>query len=596
MSNMKAVKATKHRTCNTCQAPCEQGTWLLLDSALAGDAQQVGCANCKDPRILDDLARLMNAPAPTPAPRPAAAKPWAGKNPVWKEETYGGKPCENCGTPTAKGDMVGKWGTKDGGFWQVIRCKSCPDLSPADRRRIFAHVGTAEQTDGNALSSRAGGYTGAWTIIQTAAQNGDTSRLDAATAAFGSAAKLHAAMNRLAMESPKLAECGELSWLGAWDSACAAGFLPGKGADALAYLVPRKGVCYDLSYKAYHQLGHGDGVTATEHVVWGCEQILGMLARDYRAALHAHGSKMHPAVLDARAISETNAALWLANLLGEDLEESLALLSRGPSADLPREAVTLQKRAQRATEGRDAYLSAALRVTLAHRARKALDTSPTAYTADDDGIVRALLIDECFGGWLAWDWYASIDAERPPLRTLPPPVKWKPPAVCWREDKGQRYYTVYPVGAFAVGRWDGPNGRKQAAWTWLDIEEIHTRATRGGGSVKREPNGGLSASVTGGAWGSDYLAMVRKTVLRDLFTHGKIPLSGKTQAALATDVDGEDVYGDITRASEIEQLASIAQRRYGGAPLQIAEGAPGYDYPDAVGDREPAYEEQGSDW
>ena len=594
MSNMKAIKATKNRTCNTCQAPCEQGTWLLLDPALAGDAQQVGCANCKDPRILSEITRLMNAPAPAPAPRPAA-KPWAGKNPVWKEllgPPPGGR-CHNCGAIPTKGEMVGKWGERDGGNWEVIRCGKCPDLSPADKRRLAVHVGTAEQTDGNALSSRAGGYTGAWTIIQTAAQNGDTGRIDAAVAAFGSAAKLHAAMNRLAMESAKLAECGELSWLGAWDSACAAGFLPGKGADALAYLVPRKGVCYDLSYKAYHQLGHRDGVTATEHVVWGCEQILGMLARDYRAALHVHKSKTHPSVLAARAECETNGALWLANRLEADMGEAMASVNRG--ADLPREALTLYRRAQGATEGRDAYLSAALRVMLAERAMTAIDTAPEKYSADDDGIVRALLIPEYLGGWLAYDWYATIDAERPPLRTLPPSVAWRPPAVNWRDDKGQRYYTVYPVEVYAVGRWVSPDGRPQAAWTRLDIEEVHTRATRGGGGVKREPNGGLSASVTGGAWGSDYLAMVRKTALRDLFTHGKIPLSGKTQQALATDADGEDVYGDITRASEIEQLASIAQRRY-GAPLQIAEGAPGYEMPESAPAPEYAYEEQSADW
>ena len=602
----------------TCNKPYEVGTPLLLSD---DKKQQIGCANCEDQAILAHLRELMSAASgtsssPTNTSGPTASQapkvyPWAGKKPVWKEETYDNKRCTSCHSAVAKGDMVGKWGSKDGGNWEIIRCKNCTDLTPADRRQFEGRMTTSEATDNSKLGERAGTYVTAFTFIQTSADAGDRTRLDMADRAFGSWQGLHAALSRLAISNSSLAESTDLSWLGAWDAACASGFLPGSGPAAMAYLVPyNKVIDFRLGYKAYHQMGHMDGVTVTEHVVWDCEQRLGLMARPYREALHrTRGSRTHATAILGRLEAETNAAAFLLYLGELDdsvqvINDAYALLVAGQKPALSREVIAvLRAGLGRGDDARDLACAIAYRLYLAQQTQAAIDADEKAVRAEralaqkeqrapkqdyrfdvnDIAIVRAMLIPEHLGGWLGYDWYYLLDEGRPPLFSKPPSAVWQPPELGWttyeKDRKTMRVWTTTPIGVFAVGRWKAA-GDDRAAWCWLDMLEVNKRAARGQGAVV-EPNGCLAAAEAKSPWATDLIAMVRKTIDRELFTHGKIPISGKTQSILAIDSAGNDVPGTIVEASEVGHLAQVAIDRLRPKPKLLEENEPGYDLPEA---------------
>lgn len=611
--------ASKPGTCQKCEKPYDKGTPLLLSD---DKKQRLGCANCTDGTVLDELMRLMSAQEGAPAPSQAQPSPtpppkeyaWAKKRLVWKGVTMPGT-CESCGSRVEKGAMAAKWAPGEGGNWQIVRCKSCPDLSPDDRRQFEGRLTSDEQTDPAALAARAGNFVGMWSTIQTLVRSGDVTRLDAATHAFGKWETLYAALSRLALGNTSLAEATELSWLGAWDAACASGFLPGAGPSAMAYLVPRsKIIGFELSYKAYHQLGHRDGVTVTEFVVWACEQVLGLMARPYRDALHAaRGMKNHATVILGRIESEANAATYAANIAEyqddgvQAIDDALTTLQKGGKTDLPQVVVAaLRQAVGRDGNARDLACAIAYRLWMATLARAAIDkdeaevrkaredaakankacTRTYKHDVNDIAIIRALLIPEHLGGWLSYDWYFVHDESRPPLYSKPPPAVWSPPEPEWtiyqKDNKDWRHWTVTPIGVFAIGRWK-VLGEHKSAWKWLDIIEVHKRAARGQGP-KVEADGSLSAPDGKSPWASDYYAMVWKTADRDLFTHGKLPVSGQTQAIVAIDSNGTETHGDLVEVSQVAGLAQAAIERFRPRrPLQIEDNnAPGVPLEEAA--------------
>lgn len=615
---MILYQASKPGTCSnaTCGKSYEKGTPLLLTD---DKKQQLGCANCEDKKVLAHLTELMSAASGGTAPPPSGGVPasapkvypWAGKRPVWKEETFDNKKCTSCNSAVAKGDMVGKWGSKDGGNWEIIRCKRCPDLTPADKRQFEGRMTSGEVSDPNALAERAGNYVTAFTFIQTAAANGDTTRLDMADRAFGSWQNLHAALSRLAISNSTLAESTDLSWLAAWDAACASGFLPGSGPAAMAYLVPyNKVIDFRLGYKAYHQMGHGDGVTVTEHVVWDCEQRLGLMARPYREALHrARGARHHATAILGRLEAETNAAAFLMYFAELDdctqvIADACNALARNEKPALSREVLSvLRAGLGRGDDARDLACAIGMRIHLAQQAQVAITADEKSvreeralaqkeqrapkrdyrFDVNDIAIVRAMLIPEHLGGWLGYDWYYLLDEGRPPLFSKPPAAVWQPPELGWttydKDRKVMRVWTTTPIGVFAVGRWKAA-GDDRAAWCWLDMLEVNKRAARGQGAVV-EADGCLAAADGKSPWATDLIAMVRKTIDRELFTHGKIPISGKTQAILAIDSAGNEVPGAVVEASEVGQLAQVAIDRLRPKPKLLEENPPGYDLPEA---------------
>jgi recombinational DNA repair protein RecT len=629
MNNTKLHKATSVRKCNGCEKEYGIGTTLLLGD---GGKVQIGCENCEGRSdILSEIARLMKegaAPAPQAKEEPKPFNyPWADAKLFFAEHTFDRPGRCGCGAEVVRGQICGKW--KNGeGKWQIVRCKDCKDLRPADKRQFEGRMSSGDQTSGSAIAERAGNCVGMWTIIQTARENGDTARMDAAVHAFGSWEVLYSALTKLALSTSKLAESTEMSWLGAWDSACASGFLPGSGPSAMAYLVPRdRVISFDLSYKAYHQLGHRDGVTVTEFTVWACEQTLGLMARPYREALHrARNAKAHATVVLGRIESESNAAAFAAYIAESSLDETtildaLKLLESGGKPGLPREVLSaLRSGVNRSGDQRDLACAIAYRLLMATLAKEAITKDEAEvraardeaakkkttcdrsyrYSVDDVAIVNALLIPEHIGGWLAYDWYFVIDESRPPLYNHPPTSAWTVPELGWevynRNSKEMRRWTTTPIGVFAVGRWRALN-LDQTAWKWLDIVDVHKRAARGQGPIV-DPDGSLSAPEGKSPWASDYYPMVWKTVIRDLFTHGKLPISGHTEAAMAVDANGHVVTGDLVSTSEVAVLARTALERYKRAePLQIEDdNAPGSDLPEGSREAAPVANEEQPQW
>lgn len=605
---MKLHKATQDGKCPVCESIYVAGALLLLNDDVSPTVR-AGCDQCSDERVLAEMARLDGAAPKTEAPKekkakpvpqaaPAKDQPWRHVKLVWREETYQNKRCETCGGSVEKGELVGKWGANDGGNWQIVRCKSCPDLSSGEKAKFNNTITPGEATDSSALTERVGNYATAWTII-----NGpDKARINAANAAFGKggAESLHSAMNRLALAQPKLAECAAVGWLGAWDAACSSGFMPGTGGSALAYLIPRGAVCFELSYKAYHQMAHRDGVTVNEHLVWSCEQTLGMLARPYREALHhARRDKARPEVMAARCEVERNAATFALNLIGRwddveaEAETIMGRLARGDKPTEPPAILSLLARARR-LEGvqREMAVCIAARMLAAEAAARALRDDAVAtqkagkaptFSDDDDAVIAALRIHETQGGWVAYDWYYAMDEDSAPFYNRPPEAAWVAPSPRWTIQGNRRVFLTWPITGFAVARWKHGDTHKSAAIR-MDGVAVHARAVRGQNAAI-EPGGGLSAPEGKSPWASDYEAMFKKTLDRTLFTSGKVPLSNQMERVMATDSDGADVMGTIEVSSLQElaarQIAAMRSRRQltdGGPPGEEIEPSPVMQY------------------
>lgn len=602
---MRLHKAMQDGKCPVCESNYRSGALLLLNDDVTPTVR-AGCDQCSDERVLAEMARLDATSGPPKADPPKADKkksppkdePWRKTKLVWKEETYAGKRCETCGCSVEKGELVGKWGASEGGNWQIVRCKSCPDLTGGEKAKFNNTITASEATDSGALTERVGNYSIAWTLINS----GDKARLNAATAAFGKggAEALHSAMSRLALGSDALARCPAVGWLAAWDAACSSGFIPGTGGSALAYLIPRGGVSFELSYKAYHQMAHRDGVTVTEHLIWACEQALGMLARPYREALHhARRDKSRPEVMAARCEVERNAATYALNLIGrwDDMEAEAETLMgrmvRGDKFSEPPAVLSLLARAMR-LDGiqREMAICIAARMLAAEAAARVLRDDAVAaqksgkaptFSDDDDAVIAALRIPETQGSWVAYDWYYALDEDSAPLYNRPPEAAWMPPAPRWVTQDKRRVFLTWPVTGFAVARWRHDGGN-QSASIRMDGVEVHKRAVRGQNAAI-EPGGGLSAPEGKSPWASDYEAMFKKTLDRTLFTSGKVPLSNQMERVMATDGDGADVLGTIEVSSlqelaarQIEAMRSRRQLTDGGPPGEEIEASPVMQY------------------
>ena len=168
---MRLHKATQDGKCPVCESNYRSGALLLLNDDVTPTVR-AGCDQCSDERVLAEMARIDAASGP-PKTEPKTDKkkaspkdePWRKVKLVWKEETYQGKRCETCGGGVEKGDLVGKWGSNDGGNWQIVRCKSCPDLTGGEKAKFNNTITAGEATDSGALTERVGNYAIAWTLI-----------------------------------------------------------------------------------------------------------------------------------------------------------------------------------------------------------------------------------------------------------------------------------------------------------------------------------------------------------------------------------------------------------------------------------------------
>lgn len=464
---MKLHKSTKPGTCDICRKEYAAGFTLLLSD----DNKLMGCRNCTALPIVAKIARLST------------------RELRWETHTKEKKfKCEACGNWNEPGTRKALQRI-EGQQWQVcVACEKCPDLTEVDRAAIAAgitdadrkklsdkeaaergrHLTDEEAKDPKALRTRQGNWPRAWDALQ---HERDAVLVPLAEKRHISLERLKSAFEVLAIETPAIAGCTEMSLMRAFKTCLELGVYPGKGPLALAYLIPRADeLTVQSGYKLYADLvltlpGVSGLVTG---VAWKCEQVLGNLAAPYHAILRA----AREAARQQRPFNPDAIA-----------EAARVVRGRG-------QKVLDQARALPQPTG----LGAAREL------------------ANRQALIAGLEIDLVTGGmeWFEWEWFRWHAPSDLVVIDFPPPGIWSRPR--FDNQRG-----VLPDAAWARVTRRGASAVAEV----VDWETVLVIAQKGG-NAKANKDGGLDGSV----WGDNQSCtwMWAKTALVQASTHGRLPL------------------------------------------------------------------------
>lgn len=539
---MKLHNANGPGQCSVCKKDYPKGFVLLISD----DKRQVGCGACTALPVVAKIARLS-----------ARGLRW---EPHTKDKKF---KCESCGSWNEPGKMKALLRIQ-GQQWPVcVACEQCPDLTEQDRAAIAAGMTDAdkkrledkaaaekarrltdeEARDPAALRTRQGNWPRAWDALQHERE----AVLEPLAAKRGiDLARLKSAFEVLAVETPAIAACTEMSLLRAYKTCLELGVYPGRGPLALAYLIPRADeLTVQSGYKLYADLVltlQGTAGLATG-VAWRCEQVLGNLAAPYHAVLRAaKEASRQQRPFNPEAVTEASRVV---RARGAQVLESTRQLPAPPSA-------------------RDAVERAAL--------------------------VSALELDLLTAGmeWFEWEWFRYHAPSDLVVLDLPGPGVWDRPR--FDNQRG-----VVPSAAWARVARRGASAVAEV----VDWETVFAIAQKGG-NAKANKEGGLDGSV----WGDNQSCtwMWAKTALVQASTHGRLPLRAADPERMALlerldlpEVEAQDnapvrAYATLAEAA-VARAAELRAPRSAPAPVaapqapQIEESPPD-DYFEPVEQRE----------
>lgn len=197
----------------------------------------------------------------------------------------------------------------------------------------------------------------------------------------------------------------------------------------------------------------------------------------------------------------------------------------------------------------------------AERIREHLTSSPT--TEQGRRLLDAFLIDDLSGRpWYEYRWFRYVespDGDAAPvlIADYPQPPIWSKP----RADNDARE-PRYPVGFYARGKMKGG----AVGSVFLPFSEVIARGIRGR-NIRATPETDPRAFVTAGRsetpYDTDLDQMGRKAALRDLLTHGRLPVAGLASALAAYETELDLKIGmDIPVVSSLVGAAHRATERY----------------------------------